>query len=148
MNYSDLKADDAAYKVSNPTATDKQTLAALQNYMLVETHTTRRIFDRDVYNALGAMEGEKVLEALEQQSVDVNDPYHKAYARVLVWIIPGPEKGVDICDSEVQDVLLNLVGKNGVTLPMINSVIALQNYQIPKYPNLRLSDLQYARGLS
>ncbi len=139
IDYEQLKLDD-------PGGDLETALATLSTITTTVPHEVNRIFDRDVYTALGAMEGEVVLQAIEAQAEDGTDPYQAAFIRVLKWISPGAEHGIDICDTEVQGVLNSLVGKHGVTQPMIDAVISLKDQIVIKYPGLRKGDVEYARA--
>ena len=135
MNYEQLAIDD-------PGGTIDSALITLKAMTETKTHTQpHRITSRDIYNALGSVNGETVLQALETAAI--NNP---VMARVLKWIEPGPDQGVDIIDPEVQYALGTLVGGD-VTQQMIDDIISnLSTYTDIKYPGLKHGDVRHARG--
>lgn len=139
MNYKQLKIDD-------PGGTLEFALNALSIMTITRPVSRNRIDQRDIYNALGAVNGEIVLAAIDAAALDNTNPFNAAFVRVADWIKPGDNKGIDICDPEVQAALNTLVG-GSVTQSMIDAVVDLSNEIKPKYPNLEISDVVFARAL-
>jgi len=121
------------------------TLESAYDTLKVMTETVNRdlhrITARDVYTACGSVDGEMVLQALEGAASG-----NAVVTRVLNWLNPGADQGIDICDSEAQAVMQSLVGVGGVTQAMIDNVIALSTETRLKYPGLRIGELRAARG--
>jgi len=134
MNYQQLKLDD-------PGGTIESALAVLSAMTEAKPLTINRITSRDIYTVLGSADGEIVLQALESAS-----NVSPVISRVLAWLQPGAEQGIDICDVEAQVVLNSLVG-GSITQQMIDDVISLSIETVLKYPSIRAGDIEYARGL-
>ena len=135
MNYQQLKLDD-------PGGTVESALDTLKAMTTTTQYSQNRIDLRDIYNACGSADGEKIIQALETAALS-----NPVVARALQWATPGADMGIDICDAEVQAVFQSLLG-GSVTQTMIDKVIALKDQVIPKYPNLKIGDIEYARGLA
>lgn len=143
IDWNQLRADDPGYPGDTVSVTDAHaTLAAMT---VTRELPINRIDQRDIYNALGAANGEIVLSAIDAASLDSNNPFQSAFVRVADWIKPGADMGIDICDPEVQAALNTLVG-GAVTQLMIDDVIALKNETVIKYPGLRVGDVIKARA--
>jgi len=144
MNYADIKADDPA---TGDAVADLATLAAM-------TETTplaeKLINERTVYAALGGAAGEAFLQGIGNFNPvpgDALEPYAPLVARIVSWLTPGPESGVDIGNVELQGVLSLLASAGVVEATSVTSLIALASETNLKYPGIRTGDLEKARAL-
>lgn len=136
-DWNQLRADDPGYP--GDTVSISTAHAALSAMTVTQSRGINRIDLRDIYNALGSIEGETVINALE--TAGQSNP---VIARALAWSQPGEDMGIDICDTEVQAVFQSLVG-GAVTQQMIDSIIALASETVPKYPGLTEAHVADAR---
>lgn len=141
IDWNQLRADDPGYPGDTVSITDAH--AALAAMTVTRQLPMNRIDQRDIYNALGAADGEIVLSAIDAAAMDNTNPFQAAFVRVADWIKPGA--GIDICDPEVQAALNTLVG-GSVTQTMVDSIIALASEDVPKYPGLTEAHVADARG--
>lgn len=147
MNYRQIKADD-------PGGTVEQALAALQAMGDEVTLPEKLITERAVYAALGGVEGEVFLQALsdfanhaDPASLGDLGALVPVVNRVVSWLKPGGDTGIDICNQETQTVLNTLAAADILDATSVASVIALSKTFVPKHPNIEVSDIEYARNL-
>ena len=134
MNYKQLKLDD-------PGGSIESAFAILSVMTETVDLALSRITERDIYTVLGGTNGELVIKAIESAATQ-ND----IAKRVLSWIQPGPDMGIDICDAEVQVFLNSMVG-GSVTQAMIDKVIELSSETKTKYPDLKVGHVIKSRAV-
>ncbi len=136
MDYDGINVDDPA---SGDDEADLAVLAALtESVSLGEV----LINERTVFAALGSLEGEVFMAGLE-----VVASGSSSIERVVSWLKPGPEAGIDIADVETQAILNSLVGTAGITQPHVDGLVALASTDQAKYPGIQMTHLTKARGM-
>lgn len=133
--------DLAKLNLDDPGGTVESAFTVLSVMTETVNLSLNRITERDIYTALGGTKGELVIKAIESAATQ-ND----IAKRVLSWIQPGPDMGIDICDAEVQGFLNSMVG-GSVTQEMIDSIIQLSTETRLKYPRLNQGHIIKARGV-
>jgi len=137
MNYTDINTDDPN---SGDDTADLATLAAMTvSVSLGEV----LINERTVFATLGSTEGEVFMSGLEAVAAG-----NSAIARVVSWLKPGPDSGIDIADAETQAILNSLVGTAGITQSHVDVLTALASTDRAKYPGIQMTHLTKARGMS
>ncbi len=93
---------------------------------------TRMITERGVISILGPIEGEALLQGLEQfaaATLPVEHPlaaHHAGIKRIIGWLKP-PSEGVDIGDPLTAQLLgtLAALGTQGITTVRVNALLAM-----------------------
>lgn len=93
---------------------------------------TRMITERGVISILGPIEGEALLQGLEQfaaATLPVEHPlaaHHAGIRRIIGWLKP-PSEGVDIGDPLTAQLLgtLAALGTQGITTVRVNALLAM-----------------------
>ena len=147
MNYRKIIADD-------PGGTVEQALTALQSMGEEITLPENFITERTVYAALGGVDGETFLQSMigfanhaDPASLGELAVLIPVVARVVSWLKPGSESGVDICNPETQSVLNTLAAAGILDATSVSTLIGLSKTFVPKYPNIEASDIEYARNM-